>query len=143
LLIDADLRSSRQHEVFSTSGATGLADALLQPRIPESAVAATDIAHLDLMPSGGDFGVPQAILNALNFGRVLAELRGRYEAIVLDSPPLEHPETAVLAATANQTVFVLDPELTDRATAQGAVEQLHRDGGTVVGVVVSCARLDV
>jgi capsular exopolysaccharide synthesis family protein len=136
LLIDADLRSPRLHEIFAVDDTVGLVDALLEPRVRPAAIVGTDIAHLHVMSCGGRLPVPEAILNSPNLLRVIVDVRRGFEAVVFDSPALEYPEMAVLSGAVEQIVFVLDPHLTDRVTARAAVDQLHRDGATVAGVVL-------
>jgi len=73
-------------------------------------------------------------------GRIvrLEEVEGRYDQIVLDSPPvLAVTDAAVLAVHADGVVLVLRSGETEQRTAERSVDQLRRLGVRVFGAVLN------
>jgi Mrp family chromosome partitioning ATPase len=69
---------------------------------------------------------------------MLKEAGERYDFVILDSAPvLAVADTRVLSALADKTVVVLRWAATSRKVAASAVEQLHRAGADLAGVVLS------
>ena len=71
-------------------------------------------------------------------GRILEEFEGRYDQIVIDSPPvLAVTDAAVLAVHTDGVVLVLRSGETEQRTAERSVEQLRRLGVRVFGAVLN------
>jgi len=99
LLVDADLRRGTQHKLFSVSNEPGLS-AYLQGGTDtvDSMVSATDVDNLTLMPSGAPMQNPIPFLHAERFHALLRDLRGWYEYVILDLPPLRSAADALIVA---------------------------------------------
>ena len=91
---------------------------------------------------------PSELLASDRFGRLLIELKERFETVVLDSPPvLSVTDATVLAAKADASVIVVRAESTRRLQVEATAETLRRTGSRLLGVVlnreVSSARFDL
>src|SRR5262249_53221726 len=53
----------------------------------EEAVKHTEIANLDVLPCGPTPPNPSELLHTKRFAQILDDCRGRYEHVILDSPP--------------------------------------------------------
>jgi Mrp family chromosome partitioning ATPase len=73
-------------------------------------------------------------------GALLRELRGRFDAIVIDTPPvLAVTDAAILAPDTDGVVLVLRAEKTDRDAIALAIRQLRQVDAEVLGAVVTDA----
>ena len=99
LLVDADLRRGTQHKLFAVSNEPGLS-AYLQGGTDtvDSMVSSTDVDNLTLMPSGAPMQNPIPFLHAERFHALLRDLRGWYEYIILDLPPVRSAADALIVA---------------------------------------------
>jgi len=99
LLVDADLRRGTQHKLFSVSNEPGLS-AYLQGGTDtvDSMVSSTDVDNLTLMPSGAPMQNPIPFLHAERFHALLRDLRGWYEYIIVDLPPVRSAADALIVA---------------------------------------------
>lgn len=99
LLVDADLRRGTQHKLFSVSNEPGLS-AYLQGGTDtvDSMVCATDVDNLTLMPAGAPMQNPIPFLHAERFHALLRDLRGWYEYVILDLPPVRSAADALIVA---------------------------------------------
>lgn len=142
LVIDADLRRPRLHEVFGTSNTCGLSDLLADERDvrslpPDTAIQWTGIPRLALLPSGA---------HADHMGRLygsklrilLASLRKQFDTILIDTPPLLLvPDARLIGKAADGVILVLRATGTDRERALEAAQRLREDRTPVLGVILN------
>ena len=70
--------------------------------------------------------------------RLLGELEGKYQHVILDSPPvLAVTDASVLGAHSDGMVLVLRSGATEQKAAERAVDQLRRIGVRVFGAVLN------
>jgi polysaccharide biosynthesis transport protein len=142
LLIDADLRKPRLHEVFGVERRPGLSDVLTAGATHE-AFWKTKVEGLWLMPAGSSCRNPADLLGTERFETVIEGLRTQFDWIVLDSPPvLAVTDPCLLARVAAGVLFVVGSGRTSRSLAAAAVERLESAGASVLGVMLNRAVLD-
>ncbi len=108
LLVDADLRRGTQHKLFSVSNEPGLSSYLQGGTdTVDSMVSATDVDNLTLMPSGAPMQNPIPFLHAERFHALLRDLRGWYEYIILDLPPVCSAADALIVTPLADAVILV------------------------------------
>jgi len=138
LLIDADLRNSTLAEVFGVDAGPGLADAAAGHSQLNQTVKSTGIAHLDILPSGEVTDQPTELLNSPAFASMLRDLAGRYDRVLIDSPPLASvTDSRILGALSDATLLVLRAEKSTHQAADQAVEELLGVNANLLGVVLN------
>lgn len=139
LILDADLRSPTQHRIFTLDRrAKGLGWVLAGEMSVENAIEHTGLANLDVLTSGPEVPNPAEALNSERFFHLLATVTGKYDRILIDSPPATLVTDAlILAALCDAAVLVLHAEISTRQTAIQAYEALSSVDATVLGVVVN------
>jgi polysaccharide biosynthesis transport protein len=145
LLIDADLRNPRMHEMFGVERKPGLADLMtdLRAGVVADAFRSTNIAGLWVLPSGNVSANAADLLGTDQFRSLINQLRGMFDWIVLDSPPvLAVTDACLIARVASAVLFVVESGKTPRDLASAAVERLEAVGATIVGAVLNRAHLD-
>lgn len=140
LLVDADLRSGSLHELFGTARDPGLTRVLLGDATLAQAIGAVETGAggptLDFLPSGALPANPADLLGSARMQELVRELRGSYEAVIFDTPPLHAvTDAAVLGSWADVTLLVARTGTTERAALEDAATRL-RDLRTPVGGVV-------
>lgn len=99
LLVDADLRRGTQHQLFSVSNEPGLSSYLQGGTdTVDSMVCTTDVDNLTLMPAGAPMQNPIPFLHAERFHALLRDLRGWYEYVIVDLPPVRSAADALIVA---------------------------------------------
>jgi polysaccharide biosynthesis transport protein len=142
LLIDADLRRPRLHEMFGLENGPGLTDVLLG-KATSSAFRKTKVARLWLMPSGSASSNPADLLGSDSFRKLIDSLQKQVDWVVLDSPPvLAVADPCVISRVASGVLFVLGSGQTSRDVACAAVERLDAVGANLVGAMLNRAALD-
>jgi capsular exopolysaccharide synthesis family protein len=98
LLVDGDLRRPAQHRLAGCPKAPGLSDVLSGKCDIDAAIRKSVAPGLDLLTSGGMPGFTLSLLFANRLRELLDSLRGRYDRILLDSPPIIGVSDASLLA---------------------------------------------
>ena len=143
LLIAADLRRPVLHTVLHQDRAPGMAEVLNGTAPLEAAVHAIPLpAHatgrLDFMGAGKSIPNPAEQLGAPETQHLLAGLAERYDAVVLDTPPLSVvTDAAVLGRMADGVILVARMGSTHTESLKRAVEELDGIGVRVVGTVLT------
>jgi tyrosine-protein kinase Etk/Wzc len=142
LLIDADLRRPRLHEMFGEDLTPGLADLLKGNTTPRD-FRKTKVSGLWMMPAGSPSHNAANLLGSENFAKLMDFLQRHFDWVVLDSPPVLAVTDPCLVARATAGVLlVVDVRRTSRALAAAAVERLDSVGATIVGAVLNRVVLD-
>jgi chain length determinant protein tyrosine kinase EpsG len=137
LLVDANLRTPRQHEVFDLKGRQGLSD-LLAGRATSSVAAKIDsFIDLSVLPAGTLPPNPQELLNRPAFGELNKELESRYDVVLYDVAPLVLGADALaIAARAGGALLVVRQHKTLMADMNTVSKSLIANGTQVVGSVL-------
>jgi capsular exopolysaccharide synthesis family protein len=137
-LVDCDLRKPRIHAVFGERNDQGITTALLEPDQLESLVRETQIPNLRILRAGPTPPNPADLMHSDAFGRVLQELRARFDRVVIDSPPIGLVTDGVILATrVDATVLVVRALATRRDAAKRAMRSLRDVGANCAGFVLN------
>ena len=108
LLVDGDLRRPAQHKLADCARAPGLSDVLAGKCDVDAAIRKSVAPGTDLLTSGGIPGFTLSLLYANRLRDLLASLRGRYERILLDSPPIIGvSDASLLAGIADGAILLI------------------------------------
>jgi len=136
MLIDADLRRARMHQLFGIANARGLRDYLMGEKGLDELLVKTGIEKLSLIPAGRTPRNPSELLSSSMMTRFLEETRERYKDhfIIIDSPPTNiTSEVKFLSKYADGIIFVVLAQKTPRREISKALDNLGRD--KILGVV--------
>ncbi len=142
LLIDADLRRPRLHDIFNVPNDFGLRDVLdsLEPieEVAPRAILETATPGLHVMPSGSMAPSISTVLHSAQLPPLFAYLQTHFDAVLIDTPPmLQMPDARILARAADGVILVLRAGKTTRDTAQIASQRLMEDGTPVLGTILN------
>jgi capsular exopolysaccharide synthesis family protein len=88
VLIDSDLRRPTQHRLAECRKEPGLSELLLAQKSIEEVIQENISTGLDFIPSGGVGGFTLGLIHGTRLREIIATLKGRYDRIVFDSPPI-------------------------------------------------------
>ena len=125
LLIDADLRKGRLHKEFGIKRGKGLSQILLHSATFEETVSATDVENLEILPCGNVPSNPSELLGSKRYSDLIEELKGKYDLIIIDTPPIMLVTDAALACrVAAQIVMVIEYNKHSIEAIQDGMKQL-------------------
>lgn len=140
LLIDADLRQPRQHELFRLENKVGVS-CLLAGRLAQAADAVAEVASipgLAVLPAGPIPPNPLELLNRSAFARLLAAARGSHDIILIDTPAAEAgSDASMIAAQAGAALLVARRHQTPVAAFAELAAALLEAGVALVGSVLN------
>src|SRR5690606_29832849 len=89
VLLDLDMRKPKHNLPASlNNGHIGISTILIAKNSWEECLVRTDVENLDYLPSGPHPPNPSELLLSKEFGKLLADLKERYDVIILDTPPV-------------------------------------------------------
>jgi capsular exopolysaccharide synthesis family protein len=142
LVIDADMRRPRIHEVFGWVQDPGLSNVLVGTAKLADAVRKTTIPTLTVMTAGHIPPNPAELLGSQRFRDLLQELKQQYDWIIIDAPPvMAVTDAALVGNIATGVVFVVGAEMTSRRHAAIAIEQLAQAKSRFIGAVLNRANV--
>ncbi len=143
LLIDADMRRPRVHEVFGLRQEPGLSNVMVGNAKASQSVHKTAVPGLWVLAAGHLPPNPAELLGSQRFRDFVTSLKEHFDWILIDSPPVMAVTDAAIAAhAANGVVFVVGAEMTSRHAARAAVEQLEQGRAHFVGAVLNRVDLE-
>jgi capsular exopolysaccharide synthesis family protein len=138
LLVDADMRKPRQHKIFGMEAQTGLSLLVVGEVGVEAAVQASGVPNLSVLPAGPTPPNPAELLTSPRFKEVLDQLRGLYDIVVVDTPPLlAVTDPSVVAPRVDSVLLTIRLSKNARSEAERARQILVGLGATILGVVVN------
>ena len=139
VILDADFRRPCQQKIFEIDKeAPGVTEVLVGDGSLDDAIQRTGTDGLDVLPCGTIPPNASEILNSEAFGKLLAELSGRYERVLIDAPPvLPLADARILGARCDAALLVLRADKSSRRPSQQAVESLLSVGTRILGAVVN------
>jgi len=136
LILDCDLRRPRLHSMFGVNNTRGLVDILAGgDRIEE--VWREPIPGLKLICAGPPPPNPAELLSSRRLVEFLAEMRRRFDYVLVDTPQVGVPDSAVLAAHGDGVLLVLDSQRTRKGPLRQAMRALRGVGANVLGTVMN------
>lgn len=138
LLIDADLRKPTTHYTLSLSNAYGLTTVLTKQKTLRDSITSTNIPNLDVLTSGPIPPNPAELLGAQAFNEMLDELKGMYDTVLIDTPPiLAVTDAQILANKCDGSILVLSSGKTEIEGAKKAKDILSKGSGKLLGAVLN------
>ena len=143
LLIDADMRKPRVHEVFARALSPGLSNFLVGASLPSEVIHETPQEGLWVMPAGTYPPNPAELIGSKKFKDLTVFLQEYFDWVIIDTPPVMAVTDASIAANlAHGVLFVVGAEMTSKRVAQRAVEQLEMSQARFLGAVLNRVDLE-
>jgi protein-tyrosine kinase len=140
LLIDADMRNPRQHELFGLENRIGLSTLLSGRAGPEAIVGITPLLDLSVLPAGPLPPNPQELLGRAAFHKFLAELDKQFDVVILDTPAGGNSADAQTIATRScGALMVVRRNQTSVRAVRALSDHLLSGGATLMGAVINTA----
>lgn len=138
LLVDADLRRGRVHDLFGLSQSPGLTEVINKTAPLERTLMVSGIENLTLLPRGVTSHRAYDKVGSAHMKEIITELKTKYDVVLFDTPPvLSLPDTIQLSKHLDGIVLVIQAERTqakDVLNAQEAIIQAHAN---VLGYVLT------
>jgi non-specific protein-tyrosine kinase len=138
VLVDADLRRPRVHQVFGVDPSRGLTDNLVGETVDMTLLPVDP--HLSIIVSGRIPPNPSEMLSGRRMAAVIDELRRRFDYVVVDSAPtLAVSDAIALARHVDGVLVVIQAKQTPIPQVRRTLATLDQVNAPVLGLVFNKA----
>jgi capsular exopolysaccharide synthesis family protein len=142
LLIDTDLRRGRLHRVFGLRKTPGLSGVLTGKHNLDDVIRPVARENLSIITAGEHIHAATELFGSPQFTELMEKLRGQFDRIVLDTPPvLGLSETSALQRWVDGVLLVVWCGRTPVRNLKASIETLAANGANFYGFVLN--RLDL
>jgi polysaccharide biosynthesis transport protein len=143
ILLDTDMRRPRLHKAFGVSNELGVSSLVVGEGKLDDAIKSTEIPNLFVLPCGPIPPNPAELLHTQAFKDLVKKLEGKFDKVVLDSPPVGAVADAVVLSTqVDGVLMVLKAGVTHREVAKRAVRALNDVKARCFGAVLNDINLE-
>ena len=136
LLVDADMRNPRVHEVFQLGNQAGLSSNLSGRADKQDIQQVAAIPSLFVLPVGTTPPNPQELVERPAFGLLMRELVSKFDHVVVDTPAAVHgADAAVIAAKCGAALVIARKDVSRSAALRELVASLAGAPVKLAGVV--------
>jgi protein-tyrosine kinase len=138
LLVDADMRGPRVHELFQVPNRAGLSGILAGRSDNQVIQQVAGVPSLFILPVGIKPPNPLELIERPAFGLLMRELSSKFDYVVVDTPAAMYgADASVIAARCGAALVVARKDKVRVATLQDMVGSLAGTPAKVAGVVLN------
>jgi capsular exopolysaccharide synthesis family protein len=141
VLVDANLRHPRLHELFEADNTVGLTSVLHgAAQLAEATRAVPGLERVSILPAGPIVPNASELVASPRMAAVVQALRDGGATVIIDCPPLlASSDGVVIAGTANAVLLVTSARGGTRRRIRRAIDQLRQTSAPLVGVILNRA----
>ena len=138
VLLDCDMRQQATSQAFRNKRGPGLSELLRGTAKPMDVITKDPATRTYVIPAGSMVPNAADLLMSQRMRDLIAELRGEFDYIVMDTPPLLPVVDALaLATVADKVLLVVEWGQTPRAAISEAFKVLRPEAHRVAGIVLN------
>jgi chain length determinant protein tyrosine kinase EpsG len=138
LVIDADMRRPRQHELFNLDNTAGLSALLAGRAGSEVAFRVHEQLRLFVIPSGLVPPNPQELLARPVFGSLLDHYAKQFDLVVIDTPAIaKSADAQILSGHAGSALMLVRRHHTRNSRLAHAMKAMGVAGAKVIGSIIT------
>lgn len=138
LLVDADMRGPRQHELFGLENREGLSTVLSGRGAGQVIQQVASVPSLFVLPVGITPPNPIELVERPAFGLLIRELLSKFDHIVVDTPAAAYgSDGAVIAAKCGAALVIARKNHSKISALQNLVGQFDQSPAKLAGVIVN------
>ena len=138
LIVDADLRRPRLHDIFDVPKEPGLAECLEGKIDPLKVVKETPVENLRVIPAGRLLQSPAHLFEGEVLSEILEKIKFYYDIVIIDSAPvIPVSDPMLISSEVDGVILVLLAGMTPRHVAMRAKNILADAEANLLGVVVN------
>lgn len=138
LLVDADLRKGRVSRLLGLDPRPGLSELLSNGTPLQDALIDIGVKNLTILPAGKIPKNPAELLGSVKMKQTLTELRGKFDYVLFDAPPvMSVTDPGVLGAQNDGIFLVVQAGRTQRTSVQHAEHLLAQAHAKILGYILT------
>jgi tyrosine-protein kinase Etk/Wzc len=142
VVVDLDMRKPKIHRGFGVENKEGMSTLLVGRNQLDEVIRRSQMENLDFITAGPTPPNPSELILMPRMQEILGELRRRYDAVILDTPPVGLVTDAVpLMRSADFPIYVFRADYSQRQFVQVA-DRLVNESGIPVSIVLNAVDLE-
>ncbi len=143
VLVDADQRRPVVHLLGKVKRSPGLHEYLGGAADLDTVLRTSRISrNVDVLPAGGSTRGSQDGIGSVGFENLIEQLRERYDAIVVDTPPvLAVSDALVVGRVVDATLLVVRAGVSQEGALRQTIAQLRRVEAPLVGIIMNAVSM--
>jgi protein-tyrosine kinase len=138
LLVDADLRTPSQQDLFKLGNNAGLSGLLANRIGPDAITRVSLLPGLYVLPAGAVPPNPQELLGRPAFADLLKSVIRDFDIVIVDTPAAnQYAESQVIAVGTSSALIVARKNLSSVTEMTGLARNLQQNGTKLVGAVLN------
>lgn len=138
LIVDADLRLPNVGPSMGIVGSAGISRWFNGDATIDEAITKNIAPNLDVLPVGMNCSNPTQVINHDKFTQMLAEMRTRYDRIIIDSPPIGAVSDALnLVPSVDGVLYVVRYNSVSVRNASDCLRRLAESGVPIFGAILN------
>lgn len=145
IIVDADMRKGRLHDIFKISKKPGLSNYLSGVAVNDkdgnglnSCISETEIENLYIMPMGNTPPNPSELIASTRMVELIKELRKLFDVIIFDGTPSKIvTDSVILSRETDTTLLVTGYNKTKMDDLKKIKRDIENVGGNIAGVVIN------
>jgi capsular exopolysaccharide synthesis family protein len=136
LVVDADLRKPRLHQIFQVQRNEGISNYLTGNLALRDVIQKTTIENIQVLPCGPIPPNPSELLNSKKMKHLISETKESFDFIFFDTPPvLAVIDPLIVSSLTDATMFIIKAGKTMRKPFLSAIDELTKANAKVLGVL--------
>jgi len=124
--------------MIEVTNSLGLTNYLLKQNTLDEVIQTTKVPTLHLMASGKLPSSSIGILSSAQMKNLISELKGRYDFVIFDSPPIMGvSDASILASEVDMTLQVIQYRRYPQPMNIRAKQMIEKVGGNLLGIVLN------
>jgi capsular exopolysaccharide synthesis family protein len=142
LVVDADLRKPRMHELFELDNERGLSSILNAETLTieeiDHLIQGTKTRGVHVLPSGPPTHAAANLLHSPHLEQILAELKNHFDMILIDTPPaIQLTDSRIVGRLADAVILVTRAGRTTRDDAIAVAGRFAEDRTHLLGAILN------
>jgi capsular exopolysaccharide synthesis family protein len=138
VIVDCDLRRQTLNRMFDKPPGAGLLEVLSGEKTLDQVLTVDSATGASILPLADNVFTPKDVFGSPAMDRLLAELRARFDLVLLDTAPLlPVADTRILASKADVLVFLARWRKTPQDAVEAAFRLLDNTGAFLAGVALT------
>lgn len=137
VVVDADLRLPRMHDLFGLAQDEGLTDSISKENI-NGTLQSTGIGELNILTCGRIMPNPAEVLSSPYLLKLLQALKEKADLVLIDcAPVLAAADASILASKVDGVLLVLRAGYSQNEAARDTVDALQQVKANLIGIVLN------
>ena len=144
IVVDADLRLPNVARSLQIEGDNGITKYQAGMITLDEAIRKNVVPNMDVLPVGASCKNPTQVLNSKKFAAMIEELKGRYDRVFIDSPPVGAVADSLnLMPQVDGAIYVVKFNTVKRKSIKGNLRRLKESKVPVFGAILNQIGLHV